>query len=100
MPTSLFVVLLLKSLVELVGMFFVGQGLLYIFAGAAREGNFVYQLFKKGTAPVMELARAISPRVIAERHLWLVALAILFWAWVVLLIAKANLCGAYPGQCT
>jgi hypothetical protein len=99
MPAELFIVLVLKALVEITGMFMVGQGVLYLFAGNSRHQNFIYQLFSKATSPVMKLARFVSPKVIADRHVWIVALAILFWAWVILLYFKYQVCLEYPAQC-
>ena len=99
MPAELFVVLVLKALVEITGMFMVGQGVLYLFAGNSRHQNFIYQLFSKATSPVMKFARLVSPKVIADRHMWIVALAILFWAWVIVLYFKYQVCLDYPAQC-
>jgi hypothetical protein len=99
MPTELFIVLVLKALVEITGMFMIGQGVLYLFAGNSRQQNFIYQLFSKATTPVMKFARMISPGVIADKHIWIVAVAILFWAWVILLYFKFQVCLEYPAQC-
>ena len=84
-------VVILKALVEVAICAFLGQGILFILAGSKRENNFVYGVFKTLTSPVMKLARLLSPRIVLDRHIWLVALFLLAGAWIALTIAKINL---------
>ena len=55
------------------GVAFLGQGVLWVIAGAKRDQNMVYNLFKTVTSPVMQLTRAITPRIIIDAHIGLVA---------------------------
>lgn len=85
------VVIILKALAE-VGLFaFVGQGILYLFAGARREQNFVYTTFKMLTSPFTKLTRFIAPRFILDQHIAFLSFFILLFVWAALTIAKIRL---------
>ena len=84
-------VVILKAIVEVAIFAFLGQGILYVLAGSKRDNNFVYGIFKTLTSPVMKLARLLSPRIVLDRHIWLVALLLLMAAWIGLTLAKINL---------
>lgn len=93
-------VVIMKGLVEVVGYTLIGQGVLYIFAGASRERNFAYQLLATVTRPVFKLVRWITPGIVADRHLGLVVFFLAFWAWVALIVAKRYLCVSHGLDCT
>jgi len=82
------VVVILKALTEVAAVGMLGQGLLYVLAGKGREQNIVYQLFKTITSPVMRLTRFITPRIVLDRHIWLVSILMLGMLWVVLTVLK------------
>jgi hypothetical protein len=84
-------VVILKALVEVALCAMLGQGILYVLAGSRRETNFVYGIFRTLTKPVMVVARWVSPRIVLDRHIWLVALFLLGFAWVALTLAKIRL---------
>ncbi|MDQ5946284.1 MAG: hypothetical protein QG619_1707, partial [Pseudomonadota bacterium] len=65
---ELLLVSVLRSLVEVAGFFLLGQGLLYVLAGASREKNVVYQIFRVVTNPVVKAARFITPKQVVDRH--------------------------------
>ena len=73
MPTDILLVSIARALVEVAGMFLLGQGVLWIFGPKARDGNFVYDLFKKGTRPIIKLTRIITPRFVHDAHVGMVA---------------------------
>ena len=79
-----------KALVEVAGFAFLGQALVGIFAGARRDENFIYQLFKVMTSPVTRPVRAILPRIIIDRHIPYIAFGILLWIWFGLVLMLAN----------
>ncbi|MEO8133941.1 MAG: hypothetical protein ABI831_08200 [Betaproteobacteria bacterium] len=83
--------IILKALVEVALCAFLGQGILYILAGAKRDGNFVYGILKMLTKPVFVVARFISPRFVLDQHIWLVCLFLLAAAWVALTLLKVSL---------
>jgi hypothetical protein len=88
---TLQLVIILKALAEVALFAFLGQGILYLFAGAKRETNFVYTTFKMLTSPVTKVTRLITPRVILDRHVAFVAFFLLLLVWIGLTIAKISL---------
>jgi hypothetical protein len=92
MPIEIILVRAIKALAELGGLFLLGQGALYVLAGAKREQNFMYQLFGILTKPVFRLARAITPKVIDDRHMPIAAFMLMFWIWAFAILALGQLC--------
>lgn len=90
--TELFAISVLRALVEVAGLFLLGQGILYLLAGARREKNAMYQMFQIVTRPVVGLVRRITPRVIVDRHVPVVAFFLLFWIWIALAYARQVIC--------
>jgi hypothetical protein len=99
MPTDLLLITIAKALAELAGLFILGQGVLYLLAGRNRESNFFYQLLKTLTRPVYRLTRLVTPKVVVNRHIPMVAFILLFWLWVFLTIAKIQICVGYGELC-
>ncbi len=85
------IIVIFKGLVEVAGVAMFGQGVLWVLAGAKREQNLVYKLFKTLTRPVMKVARWITPRVVLDQHLGLVAFFLLLVLWLVLTITKIRM---------
>ena len=99
MPPELLLVVVLRALVEVAGWFLVGQGVLYLLAGANRERNPIYRLFQLLTSPLVRLTRAIAPKAIIDRHIPFVAFFLLFWLWVGLALVKRHLCAVHQLAC-
>lgn len=92
---NLFFLQLFKAIVEIALMFFLARGLLVLFFMPAPEklaGNFVYQLFVKGTQPFVFAMRYLTPKFVLDRHLPFAAFGILLAAWLGLTIGKVQLC--------
>ena len=85
------VVVILKALTEVAGVAFLGQGVLWVIAGAKRDQNMVYNLFRTLTSPVTRATRAITPRIIIDAHIGLVAFFLLVVIWVVLTAFKIKI---------
>lgn len=85
-----FVLKIVKALVEVAGFALLGQGIVALFAGNKRDQNFVYVIFKIITSPATKFARLISPRFIHDKHIVFVAFALVFWAWVALILMIAS----------
>ena len=51
------VIVILKALTEVAGVAVIGQGVLYVLAGAKRDQNLFYRIFKAVTSPVMKVTR-------------------------------------------
>jgi hypothetical protein len=64
---------------------------LYAVAGANRDKNPFYIIFKTVSSPVMKVTRWITPRIVLDRHVWLVALFLLIVLWLTLTIMKINI---------
>lgn len=85
------IIVIFKGLVEVAGVAMFGQGVLWVLAGAKREQNLVYKLFKTLTRPVMKVVRWITPRIVLDQHLGLVAFFLLFVLWLVLTVLKIRM---------
>ena len=82
------VIVILKALTEVAGVAFLGQGVLWVLTGVKRDKNLVYTLFKTITSPVTRVTRAITPRVIVDAHIGLVAFFLLILLWLGLTALK------------
>ncbi len=82
-------VIVLKGLVEVVLFSHIAQAILFLFAGATRERNIVYQVFATVNRPVWRATRFITPRFIVDPHIGFVSFFLLAVLWVGLVLAKA-----------
>jgi hypothetical protein len=85
------VIVILKALTEVAGVAFLGQGVLWVIAGSKREQNLVYKLFRTITSPVTKVTRAITPRIVLDQHIGLVAFFLLMVLWLGLTVMKIKL---------
>ncbi len=85
------IVIILKAINEIALLALVGQGILFLFAGAKRDNNPIYFVFKTLTLPVMKFARLITPRFVLDQHIGFVALFLLLVAEALLIAAKIYL---------
>ena len=90
--TQLLIVMIVRALVEVAGFALLGQGILYVLAGASREQNIIYKFFQILTRPVVRVVRWITPRVIIDRHVPMVSFFLIFWIWIFLNVLKRTLC--------
>ena len=98
---NLFLLQVLKAMVEIALMFFLARGVLVLFFLPARhklDSNFVYQLFVKGTKPFVTAVRYVTPKFILERHLPFAAFGLLLACWLGLSIGKLQLCADNLGH--
>lgn len=86
------IITVLRALVEVAGMFLLAQGALFLLAGATREKNIIYQLFRIITRPVISATRFITPKLIVEKHIPFVAFFLLFWLWILLAYIRQVVC--------
>jgi hypothetical protein len=96
----LLLAIVLKGLAEMVLLVMLGQGILFVLAGAARQQNLVYRMFATITRPLMRATRFVTPRFIVDQHIWLVALFLVIAIWVGALALKVHFVlqsGARPG---
>ncbi len=85
------IIVILKALTEVAGVAMMGQGVLWVIAGAKRDQNLVYGLFKTLTSPVMKATRAITPRIVLDQHIGLVAFFLLCVIWLALTAFKVKI---------
>ena len=85
------IIVILKALTEVAGVAFLGQGVLWVLAGARRDQNIVYNLFKTITSPVTKFTRLLTPRVVIDAHIGLVAFFLLIVLWLALTAFKIKL---------
>ena len=88
---------LLRAIVEITGLFMLAQGALYLLAGRQRDSNPIYQLFFLLTRPAIKLLRRVTPNLIADRQLPVVAFFLLFWLWIALAYLRVAVCQSGGG---
>jgi hypothetical protein len=89
----MFTVVLALKLVAEIGVFaFIGQFLLGLLAGDKRENNAFYKLLEVLTKPFTSITRAITPKVVIDRHIPLAAFVLLVSLWGVASWSKADMC--------
>ena len=84
-------IVILKALTEVASVAFLGQGVLWVIAGSKREQNIVYNLFRTITSPITKITRAITPRIVLDQHIGLVAFFLLTVCWLGLTVMKIKL---------
>ncbi len=84
-------IVILKALTEVAGVAMIGQGVLYVLAGSKRDQNPIYGIFKTLTMPVMKATRWVTPRIILDQHLGLVAFLLVVVLWFGLTVMKIRI---------
>jgi len=92
MPFEIQIITLLRGLVEVAGLALLGQGLLALLAGKYRHDNAVYKVFQIVTGPVVKAVRVITPRVVIDAHIPMLAFFLLFWLWFGLAVLRRYVC--------
>lgn len=80
--------IIVKALIEVALLVMLGQGILFIFAGASRHQNLFYRIFATATQPIMKATRFVTPRFIVDQHIGPVAFFLLLVLWVAALALK------------
>jgi hypothetical protein len=99
MPIEYTLISILIALVQVALYLFVGRAAMFILAGARREQNFIYQLFRKGTDFLVKAVRFITPRIVIDKHIPFVAFLLLVWIGLMLIYAKRSICLAQQLNC-
>lgn len=81
-----------KLVAEIALLSLAGQWVLGLLAGAKREQNLFYQLLQVVTRPFVSGARLITPRIVIDRHVPLVAFLLLLFLWAGATVAKISIC--------
>jgi len=85
------IIVILKALAEIAGVAMLGQGVLWVIAGSRRRENLIYQIFQTLTSPVMKATRWVTPRVVLDQHIGLVAFFLLLVLWLALTFMKIRI---------
>ena len=90
------VVVIAKALVEVAGLALLGQGLLYVLAGAGREQNVFYRVLKIVASPAVKITRLITPRAIPDAQIPMLAFVLVAGLWLGLSLEKVAMCADAP----
>lgn len=99
MPIEFTLVSILFALVQVAIYLFLGRAAMWVFGGANRDQNFIYQLFKKGTEPLVKITRKITPKMVVDRHIPFATFLLLIWIGLGLIYARRAICVAQQLNC-
>jgi predicted NBD/HSP70 family sugar kinase len=90
---TLFVLRLVKLVLEIALLALAGQGIVWVLiraAGQAAERNFAYRALQTIATPFTRLVRLVTPKLVLDRHVpWATAaLLAVAYAWVLFTIAN------------
>ena len=95
MQIELLLVVIVKALAELAGMFLLGRGLLWVLAGRKRMDNIFYQVLAIVTDPLLRFTRWIAPRVVLDSYIPAIAFGLVLWIWVAIVFwALPQMCSS------
>ncbi len=83
---------LVKLIAEIALFALMGQWVLGLLAGAARERNFFYRVFVGVARPWVSATRWLSPRWVADRHIPRLTFFFITILWVAATAAKVGIC--------
>jgi len=69
-----------------------GQGLLFVLAGAKRQQNLFYQLLQILSKPFTLVVRKLTPKRVSDQHVPIVAFFLLAVIYAVVTFEKISLC--------
>ncbi|RZT93756.1 hypothetical protein [Rivibacter subsaxonicus] len=69
-----------------------GQGALYVLAGAKRDQNLFYQLLQMVSKPFTVVVRKLTPAKVADRQVPIVTFFLLLLIYAVVTLEKMSLC--------
>lgn len=81
-----------KLIAEIALLALLGQWLLGLLAGARKDQNLFYQILQIIGRPFVSAARLITPRLVLDRHVPLVAFLLLVFIWLGATIYKIQTC--------
>ena len=92
MPPMLSFLNLVQLLLYIPLLALMGQGGLFVLAGARRQDNFFYQLLQVISKPFTYLVRKATPAKVADQHVPVVTFFLLLIVYAVVTFEKINLC--------
>jgi len=79
-------------------MFLLAQFVVALFNWNRRGQSVIYGLFALLTRPFVRMARAVTPRIVLDQHVPLVAFLLLFFAYWVVVFSLYAVCSSDPAQ--
>lgn len=79
---------IVHNMVMLIGILYMAQWVTGIFNWPARENNVIFCLLRFLVSPVTKAVRYITPAKISDKHVPVVAFALLFWLYIILIAAR------------
>jgi hypothetical protein len=83
---------IVKLIAEIALMAMVGQWVLGLLAGAKKDQNLFYQILAIIGRPFVRVARLLTPKLVLDRHVPLVAFFLLIFIWLAATIYKIQTC--------
>jgi hypothetical protein len=93
--TTLFVLRLVKLVLEIALFALAGQGIVWMLAramGQQAERNFAYRALQTVALPFTKLVRLLTPKLVLDRHVPWATFALLAVGWVWVSFSIANAC--------
>jgi len=81
-----------KLIAEIALLALAGRWLLGVLAGARRETNLFWRVLDAMSQPFVKATRAVTPRIVLDRHIPLAAFVALGMVWVAATLAKIQWC--------
>ena len=101
MQTELLLVVIVKALAELAGMFLLGRGLLWVLAGRKRMDNIFYQVLSIVTDPLLRFTRWVAPRVVLDSYIPAIAFGLVLWVWLAIVFwVLPEMCASGQYDCS
>lgn len=83
---------IVKLIAEIALMAMVGQWVLGLLAGAKKDQNLFYQILAIIGSPFVRVARLLTPKLVLDRHVPLVAFFLLVFIWLGATIYRIQTC--------
>lgn len=83
---------IVKLVAEIALMAMAGQWVLGLLAGARKEQNLFYQVLAIIGSPFVRVARLLTPKLVLDRHVPLVAFFLLIFIWLVATFYRIQIC--------
>jgi hypothetical protein len=91
-------IMIVKLVAEIAGLALAGQWILGLLAGARKEQNFFYLVLAGIGKPFVQAARLITPKIVLQQHLPLVAFLMVFFIWLIATTMKIQTCLSLGAQ--
>lgn len=83
---------LVKLVAEIALMALLGRWVLGLLAGQKRDQNLFYQILDMMARPFLWVARRVTPQLVLDRHVPLVAFSLLGFTWLAVTLWRIQIC--------